>query len=83
MKLLISKEDIKEGVRYSCQADPISNHIRRKTKKQVTVEGTKIVVSSTKAFPLPKLAKKFIEDFDNGVKVVPFSFEIKGLEDYL
>ena len=63
-----------DGMRTQCC--PIALAARRVFRKPVRVSYEAIAVADHKYFYLPSQAAKFIDNFDNGLDVEPFSFEV-------
>jgi len=63
-----------DGPRTECC--PIALAAKRVFRKRVRVSYETITVARHKYFDLPPHAAHFIEKFDNGLYVEPFSFEV-------
>ena len=80
-KITITNEDIRRGVRNNACACPVALAIKR-----VMPKATSVAVSCSRVTykvgdqrvwkDLPKEAYVFIENFDEGFKVKPFSFSL-------
>lgn len=81
MKIRVIREDIRKAKRLiklgheDCQACPIAQAIRRKTKKRVSVYGGVVDVGD-KTYYLPAVAEDFVYKFDNNQPVTGFKFEL-------
>lgn len=82
-KVNVGPMDIKRGLRKDCGACPIARATKRALGLRMSTEG--VVVSSDIIIPqkdsyfgriytLPKKAEHFIDRFDDGRDVKPFSF---------
>ena len=72
----VTREDISKGMPLESDACPISLAIKRTMKvKRVDVSAYEITVGSTK-MSIPRSAKRFMLDFDDGRPVKPFSFQL-------
>ena len=76
----ITAEDIATGARWSAFGDPVTIAICRATgrsldSKDVSTSRYGIVIGSS-VFPTPALVAEFIEEFDAGHKVIPFTFDL-------
>jgi len=88
MKIKVTQKDIDLAIKYVWKHGvdnselqcfcPLARAAKRAFRKSVSVYDTKIVVSTDesqdKIFTLTPRAKKFIKDFDKGLKVKPFTF---------
>lgn len=83
MKVALSQEDICDGIVGSPKSCPIALRIKKKfgvnedsvSVGRATVSYRRFGVNVTFA-PLPKEARQFIADFDNGRFVQPITFRI-------
>ncbi len=78
----VTAEDIKRGIADSCWNCPIAlaaNRLDKNMSKwnKTRVTETQIIIPGKKKQDLPSTAKDFIERFDLGEKVEPFTFEIE------
>lgn len=82
MKINVTAKDIRMGIRGNCLKCPIAIALKRAFKaKEVTVTTITFLVDRLK-FRIHELDDdsnivSFIEDFDQGVPVKPFSFELR------
>lgn len=80
MKISVTEEDIRTGVRRSCTTCPIANATRRVCGDKIVWANTYTItigLTEGKVFKTPGKAKEFILDFDNGNPVEPFEFELE------
>ena len=82
MKINVTEEDIRMGLRYECSKCPIAIALKRAYKEERVAVSTVAFLIYHLSIPLHTLDDdsnivSFIEDFDNGRPVKPFSFEIK------
>jgi hypothetical protein len=80
MKISVTKKDIQNGIRFEGEACPIALATYRKLKpNHISVEDNEIIFyleDDVINFNLPVKAQEFIENFDDGNKVKPFTFTI-------
>lgn len=76
MKIQVTAEDIANGRRSDCHNCPVSLAWNRVMGGDYKVGLGVIVQNSCILFWLPKIAQKFIFDFDAGRPVEPFEFEV-------
>lgn len=74
--ITVTAEDIAQGLRLSPSACPIAKAVYRATDWAVLVDGTNLLTGGDGTVKLPTEAQTFINRFDNGMLVVPFSFEV-------
>lgn len=74
MKVRVLAKDIKKGEEYSETSCPIALALKRKTHKHCEVNTDHIYID-TKRYIMPDEAMDFVEHFDSGCTVRPFSFE--------
>jgi hypothetical protein len=76
MLIKVTEDDIKHGERGICNTCPVARAIRRATgAKYIAVDWCAIDIGD-KLYDTPRSAARFIYDFDNGLKVEPFEFEL-------
>lgn len=80
MKVVVTKNDIKNGKDNSIHWCPIALALKRQYK-HVSVMLSTIIVRKTlfadaQVFNLPNEAKRFIKRFDGGLRVKPFQFSL-------
>lgn len=88
MKVEITKSLIKRGERASCVDCPVALAINKTFKlHHASVDnGCAMAVdknNKTIYFKLPKKAKNFIERFDDGKRVKPFTFELREDKEFI
>lgn len=79
INIFVTKEDIKNGLKKSCECCPIARSVKRRLK-----QGVKIEVGVTRLFltellysaPLSINAREFLLNFDDEKKVKPFRFQL-------
>ena len=69
----VTQDDINKGVEGNSHLCPIARAVRRLGKKRVTVDGAQIQVRS-RWYEMPYKAEKFVDRFDMGKRVKPFTF---------
>lgn len=74
MKVRVLKKDIVRGVPINCSLCPVALALRRKSHRLVKVMWDTITVG-TRSFRTPARVRRFIDRFDVGKPVKPFSFE--------
>ena len=86
MKIEITQHDIDYGVRGEYSLCPIARAVKRKINGEVIVSGDHISIFTTDIirkysyYKLPQKAKDFMQRFDDGKKVKPFTFEARKTE---
>lgn len=75
----VTAEDIASGKRYDCEACPIALAVRRVIGPLDIFVCREIGRESIGIHPVPALpeAKAFMDAFDNGEAVAPFSFQLE------
>lgn len=83
----VGQELIDRGVQKDCSECPVALGISRNTGRFVTVSRGLITFSRGNSFigrvPTPASARAFIDDFDAGRPVSPFSFPLEVPEEVL
>lgn len=81
MRIYVTKDDIKKGKTGIGWACPIARSLKRRGFKWVDVDCFGITASSLARQAIhsvtPKVAKVFINRFDNKLPVEPFSFDLE------
>lgn len=84
MKITVTKKHIDAGIRNDCERCPIALAILESVPDSAspTVDHSEISFLKDNRFTLvhsdtPRSAEEFIERFDNGLPVQPFTFEIE------
>lgn len=84
-KICVTNKDIDRGAPKSVWQCPIAIALKRKfakfTPSVSEVEFSLWFKGDQEFYSLPRKAEKFIQDFDNGKKVKPFSFCVNLKED--
>lgn len=88
MIITVTKTDIKKGKKESTTCCPIALAVKRKLKKPQLIYvfrdeirfGRQWGNNYDNDIDLPKSAVKFIDKFDDGEKVKPFSFTLSAKE---
>lgn len=78
MKITVTQADIEEGRPYNCNLCPVALAVSRAFRvpqHAVSVDGLFITVNDQNYDP-PALVDEFIQAFDDGKKVIPFSFDL-------
>jgi len=80
MKIEITEADIRNGVCGNARQCPIAKAVARNTRRrEVTVDDIDIYIKKDDfSFPTPKKARHFIDRFDSGLSVKPFSFVLRN-----
>ena len=93
MKIRVTEDDIILGRRNSCRRCPVARAGQRATAGLVTVSIINIdglylfrrrpsaLGATMRDTPLPPDAAKFVHDFDEGLDVSPFEFDLTFEED--
>jgi hypothetical protein len=77
MKIFVTKHYIRYGLRYSRNFCPIARAVKRQTRwKEVDVQNEVFFEGTNVESKLPLKAMEFIDRFDEGQYVKPFSFVI-------
>ena len=76
-KIEVTEEDIRRGKPQSCCSCPVFRAIARTTGKAVEVLCKSIALGKEVEAALPEKARKFIEAFDDGRPVKPFTFTLR------
>jgi len=78
IKIRVSAKDIKNGERDNCSNCPVALAVRRvfDADETIEVDGEEILIMSSPYcdISLPPIVRKFVSDFDAGMKVKPFTF---------
>jgi hypothetical protein len=82
MKIVVTQEHIDRGIREECRACPIALAIMEALgwTDGVKVENDLVFVANAE-YPLPTEAQVFVFNFDNGLEVIPFEFELEVMDD--
>lgn len=84
VKIEVTKKDIKHGRKGQARFCPVARAMKRLTlHKKVWVGGASVsyrVRGSMQGAKLPRAARAFIERFDRGQTVKPFSFSVRVLK---
>jgi hypothetical protein len=81
MKITVTAEHIKNGVQHWPTMCPVSLAFREKFD-YASVGAKRAHVDSKTYYRLPRVAQKFIADFDCRRKVAPFEFEARRYYPY-
>jgi hypothetical protein len=80
MKVRVTRQDIRKGVKESQDSCPVARAIKRITHKKVYVDPDSIIVyyrrDQSTFYDTTSEVTDFIELFDDGGKVSPFTFEL-------
>lgn len=79
MIVIVTQEDIANGKRRAATGCPLALAIERATGRHASVGPQRVSIGWHKSLFLPPTAYNFRQDFDNGVPVQPFTFDL----DYL
>lgn len=83
MEIEVTQLDIKNGRRNSCGSCPVALAIQRITGVRPFIETEFVLLDPFTNNPtrrvLPKIARKFVVDYDMGLHVEPFTFRIPVL----
>lgn len=80
-KIEVTQEDIKNGIRESANTCPIALAVTRAYGGRVLVNSGVIIwdngTGRPQIFSFPENVRQFIINFDKGLQVKPFEFEIE------
>ena len=78
MKIVVTQNDIEQGIRLKACACPVALAIKRRTSRECEVAGRYMVFryDLNTEYDLPESVGKFVTAFDMGKPVKPFSFEL-------
>jgi hypothetical protein len=76
MLIQVTQEDIDLGVKCSCSKCPVARAIHRETSEFVAAGLTVVIIGKSRPVQLPDEVEEFIQAFDEGQLVTPFSFEL-------
>lgn len=79
MQIAVLAEHIEQGVKANCYKCPIAQAISWAMGREAAVTPYSIYVGGVH-YDLPEEAREFVQLFDEGCVVEPFTFEIEGLE---
>lgn len=82
-KISVTARDIERGDPLNSLQCPIALACKRTFKRKAEVDGFTAEVkmkNKTKVFELPEKAQNFVDDFDAGRTVKPFSFTLKEVK---
>jgi len=77
LKIDVRKTNIRKGIRSTPKLCPIALAGRRVSHKEVVVDGTYLSLTcgdEELSYTLPKKARRFVDRFDAGKPVKPFTF---------
>ena len=75
----VTQQDIERGSLIECRSCPVALALQRATGREVEVAGPWFIfANSRRHFNLPESVRDFVAQFDSGVAVQPFSFEIEA-----
>ncbi len=85
MRIAITWHDIKTGIRASSHSCPIARALNRRGFPAVSVTPGAVTIKNTDdkwsaSFRLSDKATEFIDDFDYGRDVKPFTIILRGLD---
>lgn len=76
MLIKVTQEDINKGKKHNCNECPVALAIKRIINdKYIKTHKANLSIDSV-WYPLPSIVVKFISDFDKGIMVKPFEFEL-------
>ena len=78
MLVRVTRQDIKNGVPKNNFSCPIAQSLFRAGLHYVSVRST-YVIAGCRTYRLSLAAQEFVRRFDNGIRVKPATFLIKGL----
>lgn len=79
MKISVTKEHINNGQTCKSVHCPIALAIKEHFDTFVSVGPCEVAIGGPfNNIPLPQIARRFIEDFDYGDSVEPFTFELES-----
>ena len=77
MKIKVTKNDIKNGLRKSCCKCPVALALKRQTEYKKIFIGAWFFDLDGKIVSVPESVRNFIVKFDREFDVEPFSFTLK------
>lgn len=83
--ITITEYDIADGVKCECTSCPVARAVKRESPFFHAVGQDGITFwkgSEEKEFSIPDEVRTFIQDFDAGLRVLPFSFELDIPDEY-
>lgn len=80
MKIHVTQKHIDEGVRTDCENCPVAKAITEATKHHAVVDQDLICWTPyyRHDVPTPPAVREFIDRFDSGRMVEPFTFELEA-----
>jgi len=78
MRIQVTADDIKHGIRRDAHGCMVARAIKRQTKAIHVEVGTYININSDTFQIIPRVMNKIIQ-FDNNLRVTPFSFDLVPL----
>jgi hypothetical protein len=82
VEINVTQEHIDNGLADKCFACPVALALSEKVKPAAAVHRGLILIGE-KNLSQPLSVAEFVNDFDEGVKVEPFSFSLDIPEEYL
>jgi hypothetical protein len=79
MNIQVTEDDIEQGVPFDPCRCPVALAIKRATRRRHIIVGESALEIGRLRYHTPHELRRFIEGFDLGRTVSPFSFDIKGL----
>lgn len=77
MRVTVTERDIQKGKRREPGCCPIALAILRVHDEALVLVGRQEVCISSKSYPLPPVARRFVEAFDYQQPVTPFEFDLE------
>jgi len=83
MRIFVTAKDIREGAKSACEACPVARAIKRRVTCRVVVGMGFISFGLKSSVLTPTQVANFIDRFDGGKKVKPFSFLLDVPKQYV
>jgi hypothetical protein len=83
MKIIVTEQDILQGVPKSINQCPVALAVRRLIDRRIMIDGARLYTYDDRyvelCVDLPENVTNWIADYDNGKDVNPISFEVLDL----
>lgn len=77
MKISVTKQHIDAGIKLDACSCPLALALSDAGFPKPVVDGEQVEIAGEFGlFPLPEVAQQFVSDFDHGLPVAPFDFEL-------
>ena len=78
LKVRVTRDDIRKGEPWRCDACPVARAMRRHGYQKVFVDMS-MISTRWKTFRTPALVRRFMLQFDRHRPVKPFSFALRAI----